>query len=128
MRLAKVNQVLICRLSCSGELLANLPAITCPSYSWRMNGGIANRIAQVYAALGNREKTLEWLEWEPHSFAQPWLINHPQMDTFREDPRFQALFRRHNLTFVPGQHAPVPLTPEEPELPAARPGDPSDAG
>jgi hypothetical protein len=87
-----------------------------------MNGGIANRIAQIYAVLGDREKTLEWLEWEPPSFALPWIVNHPQMDAFREDPRFQALFRRHNLALEPGRIAPVPLPPEPPDLPEARSG------
>jgi serine/threonine-protein kinase len=86
-----------------------------------MNGGIAARLAEIYAALGDREKTFEWLEWEPPKFSLPWIIHNPQMDAFREDPRFQALLRKNNLALEPGRISPVPLPPQQRELPEARP-------
>ena len=86
-----------------------------------MTGGIAARLAEIYAALGNREKTFQWLEWEPPTFSLPWIINKPQMDAFRDDPRFQALFRKHNLALESGRIAPVPLPPQQRELPEVRP-------
>ena len=86
-----------------------------------MNGGIAARIAEIYAVLGDREKTFEWLEWEPPKFSLPWIIMYPQMDAFREDPRFQALFRKNNLALEPGRITPVPLPPQRRDLPEVRP-------
>jgi hypothetical protein len=82
-----------------------------------MNAARAQTLAQIYASLGDREKTFHWLEWEPQSFARPWIIMWPQMDAFREDPRFQAMFRRMNLALEPGRIAPVPLPPEHADLP-----------
>ena len=87
-----------------------------------MSSGLAGVLAEIHAALGNREKTFEWLEWEPPKFSLPWIVFYPPMDAFREDPRFQALFRKHNLSLEPGRIAPVPLPPQRRELPEARPG------
>jgi serine/threonine-protein kinase len=87
-----------------------------------MSSALASVLAEIHAALGNREKTFEWLEWEPPKFSLPWVIFYPPMDAFREDPRFQALFRKHNLALEPGRIAPVPLPPQQRNLPEARPG------
>lgn len=86
-----------------------------------MNSARARSLVMIDAALGDREKTFQWLEWEPPLFSLPWIINHPQMDAFRDDPRFQALFRTFNLALEPGRVAPVPLLPEHPGLPEVVP-------
>jgi TolB-like protein/tRNA A-37 threonylcarbamoyl transferase component Bud32 len=71
----------------------------------------------LYAALGDREEALRWLEYEPPSFSLPWAWIYPQVDALRDDPRFLAVFRRMNLAFEPGRLAPVPLPVAHPELP-----------
>jgi len=86
-----------------------------------MDANGAKNLAEIYAALGDREKTLHWLAWEPPMFSLPWLFNHPSMDAFREEPAVQALFRRMNLAFEPGRIAPVPLPPEHHDLPEVAP-------
>jgi TolB-like protein len=70
----------------------------------------------IYAALGNREEALRRLEYAS-GFALPWLWADPWADVFRDDPRFQAVFRRMNLRFEPGRLAPVAIPVEDPERP-----------
>jgi serine/threonine-protein kinase len=71
----------------------------------------------IYAALGNREEALRWLEHGPSGFTLPWIWADPESDAFRDDPRFQAVFRRMNLRFEPGKLAPVAIPVEDPERP-----------
>jgi hypothetical protein len=71
----------------------------------------------IYAALGDREEALRWLEYEPPSFSLPWVWAHPKSAGFRDDPRFLAVFRWMNLEFEPGRPAPVPVPVAPPELP-----------
>ncbi len=86
-----------------------------------MDASRAKSLVEIYATLGDREKTLQWLAWEPPLFSLPWLLNQPTMDAFREEPAVQALFRRMNLGLEPGRIAPVPLPPEHRDLPEAEP-------
>jgi tetratricopeptide (TPR) repeat protein len=72
----------------------------------------------LYAALGNREEALRWLEYEPPSFSLPWVWALPQGETLRDDPRYRAVFRRMNLEFEPGRSAPVPVPVVHPDLPS----------
>ncbi len=53
-------------------------------------------IAVVYAGLGDREKTFEWLEkaYEARSFELSWTRVLAVYDDLRDDPRFQDLTRR----------------------------------
>jgi tetratricopeptide (TPR) repeat protein len=82
-----------------------------------MDASRAKALVEIYATLGDREKTLQWLAWEPPMFSLPWTFNLPMMDAFRDEPAVQALFRRMNLGLEPGRISPVPLSPEHPELP-----------
>ena len=77
----------------------------------------AGGLFAIYAILGNREEALRWLEYEPPGFALPWAWADPAADALRDDPRFQAVFRKMNLGFEPGRRAPVALPVEHPELP-----------
>ncbi len=78
----------------------------------------ALRLAGLHAALGNRDEALRWLEFEPkHAFAG-WIAWSPWFESYRDDPRFQAILRRMNQELVPGQRAPVPLPMVPPEFPA----------
>jgi len=57
-------------------------------------------LAMVYAGLGQKDATLEWLEkaYDDHSM---WLIfvnSYPIFDFLRSDPRFQDLVRRMGFT------------------------------
>jgi len=72
----------------------------------------------INAALGNRDEVLRWLEYEPPLFSLPWVWAYPEVAAYRDDPRFQAVFRRMNLMFEPGRLAPVPIAP----VPAESPG------
>ena len=58
------------------------------------------RIAQVYAHAGQRQQTLEWLEksYEQHDTWLVYVKADPLFEDFRDDPRFQGLMRRINLT------------------------------
>jgi tetratricopeptide (TPR) repeat protein len=73
----------------------------------------------LYAALGNREEALRWLEHEPTSFSLPWVWAYPQIEALRDEPRLQAVFRRMNLRLEPGDRYPVPLPLVPAELPAS---------
>ena len=68
----------------------------------------AAEIAGVYAALGDADKSLEWLDKASteHAGALIYLNIDPVFDEMRRDPRFQAIVRRVNL---------IPLVDESPE-------------
>jgi hypothetical protein len=55
-------------------------------------------IAEVYAALGDREPAFELLERSiaDRSLVASWLRG-PELDPIRSDPRFTALFTRLGL-------------------------------
>ena len=70
------------------------------------------QLPPVYAALGNAERALSWLEKafeRPHPYA-PWLVPRDEtspwftlMGSLRGEPRYQALLRRLNLPTGTGQ-------------------------
>ena len=51
-------------------------------------------IAEVYAGLGERDQTFEWLEraYSEHSGAMVWLKADPFWGKVRSDPRYEDLF------------------------------------
>jgi DNA-binding winged helix-turn-helix (wHTH) protein/TolB-like protein/lipoprotein NlpI len=53
-------------------------------------------IATVYASLGEKEHTFEWLEraFQDRSTNLGFLAQDPTFDAFREEPRFAALLKR----------------------------------
>ncbi len=63
----------------------------------------ASQIAERYAALGDREGALHWLE-RAHEERDPQLIFafnlNPTFDAVRDDPRFSALAKRVGLPLV----------------------------
>ncbi len=75
------------------------------------NGWHAYQLAGVYGLLGYRDKSLHWAEYEPHHAWVAWAVGWAS-EKDRADPRMQALARRLNLQFVPGQRAPRPLPVE----------------
>jgi non-specific serine/threonine protein kinase len=56
-------------------------------------------IAMVYAGLGDKNQTFEWLEraYRAHSIAMVWLKSDVFWDNVRSDPRYQDLLRRVGL-------------------------------
>jgi len=58
-----------------------------------------DRIAVIYAALGEREAAFRWLQrsLEAHSLLDIWIAM-PEWDPIRHDPRFGAILRRMGLT------------------------------
>jgi serine/threonine-protein kinase len=63
----------------------------------------AYALASYYAAAGDREATLHWLEraLEARSFLG-LVATHPLFAFVRDDPRFQALLRAANIPIPPG--------------------------
>jgi tetratricopeptide (TPR) repeat protein len=56
-------------------------------------------IANLYLALGDQERGMEWLEkaYEERSTSEIFLKANPGFDPLRADPRFKALLRHMNL-------------------------------
>jgi TolB-like protein/Tfp pilus assembly protein PilF len=56
-------------------------------------------IALWYAAAGENDRAIEWLEkaFEVRDPGMPYLAVHPSWDHLRDDPRFRELVRRMNL-------------------------------
>jgi tetratricopeptide (TPR) repeat protein len=66
---------------------------------WENGNGSMEDIAVIYAKLGEKDKSFEWLErgYQEH---RPWLNSmktNPKWDNLRSDPRFNDLLRRMNL-------------------------------
>jgi DNA-binding winged helix-turn-helix (wHTH) protein/TolB-like protein/Tfp pilus assembly protein PilF len=57
-------------------------------------------LALIYAALGDRDNALEWLEkaYEDRSTMLVWIKVDARLDSLRSEPRFAELLRRMNLT------------------------------
>jgi tetratricopeptide (TPR) repeat protein len=58
-----------------------------------------HHVAIIYAGLGDRERTFEWLEkaYESREEAMMFLNVDPTWDDLREDSRFQSLVQRVGL-------------------------------
>jgi hypothetical protein len=57
----------------------------------------------LYAAMGNREEALQWLEkaYEERADGLTWINVDPMMDDIKQDPRFQSLIRKIGLVKKP---------------------------
>jgi len=56
----------------------------------------ADLIAGIYAALGDDDRAMEWLEraYDEHCWGLIWIMVAPEYDALRSDQRFQDLVRR----------------------------------
>lgn len=72
------------------RILAELEAR--PPTSW-----LALGLAELHAALGNRDEALRWLEYQPPHAWWNGIGRVPTFEPLRDDPRFQDLLRRLNL-------------------------------
>jgi len=79
----------------------------------------ARGLACIYAALGNRDEALRWLEFEPAHHWVAWDAAQGLWEAYREEPRFQTVLLRMNLRFEPGDRYPVAIPIDEPERPVA---------
>jgi hypothetical protein len=57
----------------------------------------ASEIAVIYAALGDSDQAMTWLEKSYEERFNPSVLLRPGFDPLRSDPRFQALVRRIGL-------------------------------
>jgi len=72
-------------------LLSDLKKRSSPSAS------LASQIAIVYAALGDRDQAMAWLEKGYEERFNPGVLLRPGLDPLRSDPRFQDLLHRVGL-------------------------------
>ena len=70
------------------KLLSDLKKGSNPAYSR------ATEIAMVYAALGDKDQAMRWLEKGYEERFNPGVLLRPGFDPLRSDPRFQDLLRR----------------------------------
>jgi serine/threonine-protein kinase len=73
------------------KLLSDLKKRSNPSAS------LASEIAMIYAALGNRDQAMNWLEKGYEERFNPGVLLRPGFDPLRSDPRFETLVRRIGL-------------------------------
>ena len=73
------------------KLLSDLKNSSNRSYS------DASEIAVIYAALGDRDQAMNWLEKGFEERFNPGVLSRPGFDPLRSDPRFQDLLRRIGL-------------------------------
>jgi TolB-like protein/DNA-binding winged helix-turn-helix (wHTH) protein/Flp pilus assembly protein TadD len=73
------------------KLLTDLKKRSSPSAS------LASEIAMIYAALGDRDRAMAWLERGYDERFNPGVLTRPGFDPLRSDPRFQDLLRRIGL-------------------------------
>ncbi|MBE0594084.1 MAG: protein kinase, partial [Gemmatimonadales bacterium] len=76
----------------------------------------ANGLARLHAVLGDRDEALHWLEYEPPHAWVAWTVAGDEFNTFRGEPRFEAVMRRMNLQMAPGDRVPTPLPVVAPPL------------
>src|ERR1700740_1284337 len=70
----------------AAKLLSDLKTRAKPSYSY------APEIAVVYAALGDRDQAMNWLQQGYEGRFNPSVLLRPGFDSLRSDPRFQELY------------------------------------
>jgi tetratricopeptide (TPR) repeat protein len=74
------------------QLITDLKTRSSPGYS------NASEIATIYAALGDSDQAITWLEKGYAERFNPGVLLRPGFDPLRSDPRFQALVRRVGLS------------------------------
>jgi TolB-like protein/DNA-binding winged helix-turn-helix (wHTH) protein/Flp pilus assembly protein TadD len=79
------------RRSEAEKLLSDLKKRSSP------NASLASQIAIVYAALGDKDQAMNWLEKGYEERINPGALLRPGLDPLRSDPRFQNLVRRIGL-------------------------------
>jgi TolB-like protein/DNA-binding winged helix-turn-helix (wHTH) protein/Flp pilus assembly protein TadD len=79
------------RRSDAGALLDDLRHRSSPLHSY------ASEIAVIYAALGDRDQAMAWLERGASERFNPGVLLRPGFDPLRGDPRFVDLVRRVGL-------------------------------
>jgi Flp pilus assembly protein TadD len=79
------------RRSEAEKLLGDLKKRSSPSAS------LASQIAIVYAALGDRDQAMNWLEKGYEERFNPGVLLRPGFDPLRSDSRFQNLAHRMGL-------------------------------
>jgi TolB-like protein/cytochrome c-type biogenesis protein CcmH/NrfG len=64
---------------------------------------LPSEIALLYACAGNKERTLDMLEWdyEVHDPTLPFGLRGPVLEFIHDEPRYQNLFHKVNLTYKP---------------------------
>jgi len=75
----------------AAKLLSDLKKRSNPGYSH------ASEIAVIYAALGDKDEAMTWLEKGYEERFNPGVLLRPGFDPLRSDPRFQNLVRRIGL-------------------------------
>jgi TolB-like protein/Tfp pilus assembly protein PilF len=62
---------------------------------------LAANVAQIWAGLGNRANTLQWLEesYGRHEEFMIYMATNPILAPFHDEPRFQAILRQINYPF-----------------------------
>jgi Flp pilus assembly protein TadD len=76
----------------AAKLLSDLKKRSKPGYSH------ASEIAVIYAALGDKNQAMHWLENGYEERFNPGVLLRPGFDPLRSDPRFQELVRRIGFT------------------------------
>ncbi|HET9409886.1 MAG TPA: tetratricopeptide repeat protein [Candidatus Sulfotelmatobacter sp.] len=74
------------------QLLADLKRQSSPGYSR------SSEIAMVYAALGDGDQAMNWLEKGFEDRFNPGVLLRPGFDSLRSDPRFQNLLHRIGMS------------------------------
>ena len=59
-------------------------------------GSVDFFIAVIYAALGNNDSAMHWLQeaYKNHEMEIPWLKSEPQFYSLHDDPEFQEILRK----------------------------------
>jgi TolB-like protein/Flp pilus assembly protein TadD len=78
------------RLDCARAAIAELEAL--PPNAWNAFG-----LAAAYSAVGEPDRALEWLRYEPRHAWFPWIRNIDWFAGLWGDPRFDALLAGHGL-------------------------------
>jgi hypothetical protein len=102
------------RRSGAEKLLSDLKKRSNPSAS------LASEIAMIYAALGNRDQAMNWLEKGHEERFNPGVLLRPGFDPLRSDPRFEELARRIGLSSLNTQSDCENREPEHPTDPVHR--------
>jgi tetratricopeptide (TPR) repeat protein len=73
------------------KLLSDLKKHSIPNYS------DASEISLIYAALGDKDQAMNWLEKSYEERFNPSVLLRPGFDPLRSDPRFQDVVRHIGL-------------------------------